>query len=116
MTYAKHIADKRSVPHQTRKIYMATSRDKPPNEAVTPVSDIPHSPFIYFEASPAFGFTAGVINLTLSANRIWIGKGGVESEQVVVAYLRGNVQAAANLRRAIDAALALAAPPPETSN
>jgi hypothetical protein len=35
------------------------------------------------------------------------------NDQVVVAYLRGNVQAAINLREAIDKALLLAAPTQE---
>ena len=39
---------------------------------IIPVSDVPHAPFIFYEVAVAFGFTNGVVNLTLSANRTWI--------------------------------------------
>jgi hypothetical protein len=65
-------------------------------------------PFIFYEVAPAFGFTNGVVNIALSANRTWTGPNGVMNEQVVTAYLRGNVQAALSLRQAIDSALLLA--------
>ena len=55
----------------------------------------------------------GVISITLSASRTWAGPNGIVNEQVVVAYLRGNVQAALSLQQAIDNALLLAAPTPE---
>jgi hypothetical protein len=50
------------------------------------------------------------VNVTLSANRTYIADGVVVNEQVVVAHLRGNVQAALSLRKAIDDALLLAVP------
>ena len=75
------------------------------------ISDTPHAPFIFYENAPAFGFTNGVVNITLSANRTYAGPdGAIVNEQVVVAYLRGNVPAALSLRQAIDSALLLAAP------
>jgi len=75
------------------------------------IRDAPHAPFIYFEVAPAFGLTHGVINLTLSAHRTLMQPDGkVTTEQVVVAYLRGSVQAARSLRQAIDNALLLATP------
>jgi hypothetical protein len=78
------------------------------------VADTPHAPFIYFENAPAFGFTNGVISITLSANRTYAdADGAIINEQVVVAYLRGNVPAFVGLRQAIDNALLLAAPTPE---
>jgi len=78
---------------------------------IVPVADVPHAPFIYYEGVSAFGFTNGVINLTLVAGRTWIGPdGNVVNDHVVTAYLRGNVQAALNLKHAIDSALLLAAP------
>jgi hypothetical protein len=91
---------------------MADNPDTRPAEgAIISVSDAPHAPFIFYEVAPAFGFTNGVVNVTLSANRTWIGSDGkVMNEQVIVAYLRGNVQAALSLRQAIDSALLLAAP------
>ena len=53
---------------------------------------------------------SGVLNITLSAHRTLLGPDGVITEQVAVAYLRGNVQAALSLRQAIDNAVLLAAP------
>jgi hypothetical protein len=54
-----------------------------------PVSDPPHAPFIFYEIARAFGFTNGVVNITLSANRTYAGSNGVVIiEQVVVAYRR----------------------------
>jgi hypothetical protein len=82
----------------------------PTKEATITVNDTPHAPFVFFEMAPIFGFTNGVVNITLSANRASAGPGGVINEQVVVAHLRGNVQAALSLRKSIDDALLLAAP------
>jgi hypothetical protein len=93
---------------------MADNPDTRPREGVViPVSDSSHAPFIFYEVAPAFGFTNGVVNITLSANRTWVGPNGVMNEQVVTAYLRGNIQAALSLRQAIDNALLLATPTPE---
>jgi hypothetical protein len=93
---------------------MANDPDTRPDIGVVPqVSDTAHAPFIFYEIAPAFGFTNGVVNITLSANRTWIKDGVAMNDQVVVAYLRGNVQAAINLREAIDKALLLAAPTQE---
>jgi hypothetical protein len=80
---------------------------------VIQVGDPPHAPFIFYEWAPASGLTHGVVNLTLSAHRTWVGPKGVVNEQVVVAYLRGSVAATMSLRKAIDNALLLAAPAPE---
>jgi hypothetical protein len=81
---------------------------------IIPVNDVLHAPFIFYEGAPAFGHTNGVINLTLSATRTCVGPdGGPKNDHVVVAYLRGNIQAAISLRQAIDAALLLAAPTTE---
>ena len=75
------------------------------------VADVWHAPFIFFESAPIFGCTNGVINITLAANRATASEGGtVINEQMVVAYLRGNIQAALSLRAAVDSALLLAAP------
>ena len=90
---------------------MADNPDTSPKEGTMfPVSDTPHAPFIFYELAPAFGFTNGVVNITLSANRTWAGPNGIVNEQVVVAYLRGNIPATLSLRQAIDNALLLAAP------
>ena len=95
---------------------MAETPDPRPGEVaiVIPVNDVPHAPFIFYEGAPAFGHTNGVINLTLVATRTCVGPDGApKNDLVVVAYLRGNIQAAVNLRQAIDAALLLAAPTTE---
>jgi hypothetical protein len=90
---------------------MADNPDTVPKEgAAIPVSDTLHAPFIFYDWAPCLGFTNGVVNITLAANRTWIRPNGVANEQVVVAYLRGSIQAARNLRKAIDDALLLAAP------
>jgi hypothetical protein len=91
---------------------MADNPDTSPIEGgPPPVSDSPHAPFIFYEDAPALGFTNGIVNITLAANRTWVGaNGAVMNERVVVAYLRGNVQAALSLRQAIDNALLLATP------
>ena len=81
---------------------------------VIPVSDTPHAPFIFYDGAPVSGYLNGVISLTLSATRTYIGPdGAARNEHVVVAYLRGNVQAAINLRHALDGALLLATPTAE---
>jgi hypothetical protein len=73
---------------------MADNPDTRPKQGtVIPVSDVPHAPFIYYEWVPALGFANGIVNVTLSANRTWVGLNGVMNEQVVVAHLRGNIQA-----------------------
>ena len=90
-----------------------TENPDPPAKGVTAVTvgDVPHAPFIFFEHAPVFGFTNGVINITLTTNRNYAGPdGAVVNEQIVVAYLRGNIPAALNLKQAIDNALLLAAP------
>ena len=62
----------------------------------------------FYEGAPAFGFTNGVVNITLSANRTTVGPNGVAiNEQFVVAYLRGNLLAAQSLQDAIDKAILL---------
>ncbi len=83
---------------------MADNPDTRPTQIPTPpVVDTTHAPFIFYENAPAFGFTNGIVNITLSANRSYIGPNSeVVNEQIVVAYLRSNIQAALGLRQAID--------------
>jgi hypothetical protein len=95
---------------------MADNPDPHPGAVavVTPVNDTPHAPFIFYEAAPVSSHLNGVINLTLSAMRTYIGPDGApKSDVVVVAYLRGNIQAAVSLREAINNALLVAAPTTE---
>jgi hypothetical protein len=79
-----------------------------------PVADVPHAPFIYYEDACAFGHNAGVINITVSADRLSISQSGeLQTTRTVVAHLRGNISAARSLRDALDKALLLAAPADE---
>jgi hypothetical protein len=78
--------------------------------ATTPILDVPHAPFIFFENAPTFGVTGGVVSVSLSASRSQVGTNGIENDLVIVAYLRGNIPAMMSLRQAIDQAMLLAAP------
>lgn len=71
-----------------------------------------HAPFVFFDEAPTFGYSNGVLKITLAADRIYPGKnaGEVGSDHVVVAHLRMNVAAAIALKNAIDGALLLARP------
>ena len=42
---------------------------RPKTVTAIPISDLPHAPFIFYENAPAAGFTNGIVNITLSANR-----------------------------------------------
>jgi len=75
------------------------------------VTDTGMAPYIYFEGAPNFGFTNGIINVTLAANRHLLTDGAPVSEVVATAQLRCNVPAALELRNVLDAALLLAAQP-----
>ena len=90
---------------------MTDNPDPRAQKAPGPISDTSHAPFIYFENAPTFGIVNGVVNITLSANRTYAGlDGAIVNEQIIVAYLRGNIPAALSLRHALDSALLLAAP------
>src|SRR5262245_57006773 len=61
------------VPISTGAI-MADNRDTSPSgEAVIPVSDTQHAPFIFFDGAPTFGHAHGVFNITISAGRSFVG-------------------------------------------
>jgi hypothetical protein len=76
-----------------------------PREAV---ADIPHAPFIYYEAAPAIGTDFGVIQITLIAHRLLIGsKNETIVEPIAVAHLRGTRNAAQLLRDALNRALSV---------
>jgi hypothetical protein len=97
---------------------MADKSDPRPGEMaiVIPVNDTPHAPFIYYDGAPVAAYANGIISLTLSASRTYVGPDGApKNDFVVVAYLRGNIQAAVSLREAINNALLLAAPATEGS-
>jgi hypothetical protein len=75
------------------------------------VADAGQAPFIFFEGAPNFGFTNGVVNVTLAAARHLVKDGASVTEAVAVAHLRCSIPAAMELRAAIDGALLLAAKP-----
>ena len=78
-----------------------------------------HAPFLYFENAPAFGHVNGIIRVTLTAARDMPvnNEPGVMADNVVVAHLRMNINAALALKFAIEGALLLANPAPtETKN
>ncbi len=95
---------------------MADNPDPRPGQVTVaiPVNDVPHAPFIFYDGAPVAGYANGVINLTLSATRTYIGPDGApKNDLVVVAHLRGTIQAAVSLREAINNALLLATPTTE---
>ncbi len=84
--------------------------DKPDVPTIPPIIDVPHAPIIFFDNVPTFNNYNNIIGLTLAANRtLPDGKGGIINDQVIVAFLRGNIQAAMTLRKAIDDAFLLGA-------
>jgi hypothetical protein len=89
---------------------MAHNPDTHPDERPPiPVIDSPHAPFVFYEGAPALGVTNGIVNITLAATRTWIcDNGSIMNDHVVVVYLRGNIEAASSLRKALDDALLLA--------
>jgi hypothetical protein len=90
---------------------MADNPDTSPNKGgVVSISDTAHAPFIFYDWAPTFGFMNGIVSITLAANRSTVGPEGLINDQVVVAHLRGNIQAALSLRKALDDALLMAAP------
>lgn len=84
--------------------------DLPDPNAGIVVSDTPHAPYIYFDGSPNFGNAGGIVNLTLAAARHLSDNQQIKSDIVAVAYLRCSIQAAIDLRNAIDQALLIGAP------
>jgi hypothetical protein len=83
---------------------------EPTEAAVAKISDTPRAPIIFFDDAPVFNNYNGIIGVTLTAGRaIPDGAGGIIGDTVVVAFLRGNIQAAVALRNAIDSALLLGA-------
>jgi hypothetical protein len=75
------------------------------------VTDVPHAPFIYFDNVATWGLLAGLITVTLSAQRALVGTdGAAATDNVAIAYLRCNILAARSLRDALDKALLGAMP------
>lgn len=74
------------------------------------VTDPGNAPIIFFDGVPNFGTANGIVNITLAANRHMLQGDSVETDVIATAFLRCNVQAAMNLRDAIDKALLIGAP------
>jgi hypothetical protein len=75
------------------------------------VSDEPHAPVIYFDATPACGHYNGVVGITLSADLARAVDGPeITVAHTVVAYLRTNLPGARALRESLDRAILLATP------
>jgi hypothetical protein len=91
---------------------MADTPAKPavPDQTALLVQDLPHAPIIYFEGAPSFGINNGIINVTLAvARHLPDGQGGVAQDVIAIAYLRCNLPAAMELRKALDDAILLGA-------
>ena len=80
------------------------------------VTELPtlHVPFVYFDGVVSHGANHGVIQLELAAKIVVpdpTEKAGARTQVVVTAHVRCSPDAAADLKRAIDSALALAKRP-----
>jgi hypothetical protein len=74
------------------------------------------APFLYFEAAPFYGLLNGVGQVTLDTGRIFgaDASGKVIMDRVLVAHLRGNLNAIRSLRAALDGILLMAEPRPSS--
>ena len=83
---------------------------------VVPIRDTPHAPFIFFETAPVSGYADGIVSIILGASCPQIRPNGeVREEAIVTAHLKCSIQAAVNLRDAIDNALSRARQTPDTA-
>ncbi len=88
--------------------YVSTDYVSTPEIEPLIVKDIVHAPIIYFESAPNFGNANGIVNVTLAVDRHMPDGTQIASDTIAVASLRCNVQAAIELRNALDRALLLA--------
>ena len=76
--------------------------------AAVKVADRFHAPIVFFDEAPVFNSYNGVIGVTISVNvSVPDGKGSVTNDQLVSAYLRGNIRAFHALKKAIESAILL---------
>jgi len=73
------------------------------------VKDSVHAPIIYFDGAPNFGNASGIVNVTLAAARHLPNGDQIDTDVIAVAFLRCSIQAALDLRNALDRALLLGA-------
>ena len=96
---------------------MADHSDKRLSQhSVAPIRDKPRAPIIFFERAPMSGYADGIVSITLGASCPQIRPNGeVRGEAVTTAHLKCSIQAALNLRDAIDNALSRAPQHPEVT-
>lgn len=72
------------------------------------------APFLYFEGAPFYGLLNGVGQVTLDTGRIFgaDANGKVIMDRVLVAHLRGNLNAIRSLRAALDGIILMSEPKP----
>lgn len=89
-----------------------------PGEVAEPltVKDPGNAQIVYFDGAPNFGLSYGVISITLAASRNLAEDGRITSDVIATAFLRCSLNAALDLRNALDRALLLAAETGETLN
>ena len=96
---------------------MADHSDKRLSQhSVAPIRDKPRAPIIFFERAPMSGYADGIVSITLGASCPQIRPNGeVRGEAVTTAHLKCSIQAAVNLREAINNALSRASQAPEVT-
>ncbi|WP_315792260.1 MULTISPECIES: hypothetical protein [unclassified Bradyrhizobium] len=79
------------------------------SSSVSPISQasIEQAPFIYFDGATCFGQNGGAIQIELAANVLMPDDEGVKILITQTAHLRCSPGAAANLRDALDKAIAM---------
>ncbi len=73
--------------------------------------------FLYFDGTSNCGYHNGIVNVTIVANRFLPRTaGGVGTQPVAVSHLRCSIEAARDLRDALDKAILIAATGPSALN
>jgi hypothetical protein len=81
-----------------------------------PTRDKPNAPIIFFERAPLSGYADGIVSITLSTFCPETQPSGeVRREAVIAAHLKCSIQAAVNLREALNNALSRASAIPEVT-
>ena len=78
------------------------------------IRDSDAAPFLYFDIAPAYGIFHGAIQIEVASRVLTVAPGGgAKVEFVTTAHIRCSVQAATNLRNALDDALKMLEQPEE---
>jgi hypothetical protein len=80
------------------------------------VVDTLNAPILFVEGAPSFGFSNGIVNITIAAARHLPAGDDLATDYVAVAHLRCTIPGAIDLKNAIDAALLMAKPAPDSVN